>query len=138
MDFKPKFRIERWREVYQPNAAMLRLKMTQEGYRVFQWGDAPHAFYGQHKHPEPQSHWIISGALEITIGAQSYVLKAGDRDFMEAETWHTVRVVSDTPVIYLIGEKIVERPVEEKPVAEKPVETPAPPKRKRGRPKKKQ
>jgi quercetin dioxygenase-like cupin family protein len=127
MDFKPKFRVERWRNVYKPNAAMLRLKLEQEGYTVYQWGDQPGMFYGQHKHPEPQSHWIISGSLEITVGGRSYVLEAGDRDFLEAETYHTARVVGDTAVIYLIGEK---REV-------KPVEPPAPPKRKRGRPKKK-
>ena len=100
-----KFRVERWNQVYSPNGAMLRLRLEMEGYRVYQWGDAPGAIYGLHKHAEDQSHWIISGALELTIGSESYVLEAGDRDFMPAETWHTARVVSEEAVVYLIGEK---------------------------------
>jgi quercetin dioxygenase-like cupin family protein len=100
-------RVERWQEIYAPNAAMLRYILVSEGYRVFQWGDAPEAVYALHKHAEEQSHWIISGALEITIdGGESYVLEAGDRDFLPAQTWHSARVVGEESVVYLVGEKI--------------------------------
>ena len=34
------------------------------------------------------------------------VLKAGDRDFMPAGTYHSARVVSEEPVVYLVGEKL--------------------------------
>jgi quercetin dioxygenase-like cupin family protein len=101
------FRIVRWKELYRPNAAMLRLALEREGYRVFQWGDLPEMVYPEHKHPEDQSHWIISGALELTVqGYGTYVLKAGDRDFLPAGTYHSARVVSEEAVVYLIGEKI--------------------------------
>lgn len=113
-----RYRIEKWREVYPPNPAMLRLRLEAENYRVFQWSDRPGMTYGSHKHSEDQSHWIISGELEITVErAAPQVLKAGDRDFMPAETYHKARVLGESPVLYLIGEK---QPV----------------KRKRGRPKK--
>ena len=101
------FRIDRWSEVYAPNAAMLRLILEREGYRVFQWGDLPKMVYPQHKHAEDQSHWIISGALELTVeGFGTYILEAGDRDFLPAETYHSARVVSEEAVVYLIGEKL--------------------------------
>lgn len=101
------FRVEKWKEVYAPNAAMLRLNLEREGYRVSQWGDQPEMIYGLHKHSEDQSHWIISGALEISVeGHGSYVLESGDRDFLPAETYHSARVVSKEAVIYLVGEKI--------------------------------
>lgn len=103
---KPKFRVERWKEVFAPNAAVMRLKLANEGYRVYQWADQPGMVYAKHKHPQAQSHWIISGSLELIVGGTSYVLEAGDRDFMEAETWHSARVVGEESVIYLIGEKI--------------------------------
>jgi quercetin dioxygenase-like cupin family protein len=99
-------RIVRWTEYYAPNAAMLRFKMVQEGYRVFQWGDLPESTYALHRHEEDQSHWVISGAIEFTVGDESYILEAGDRDFMPANTWHSARVVSEEPVVYLIGEWI--------------------------------
>lgn len=101
------YRIERWREVYQPNPAMLRLTLEREGYQVFQWTDRPNAFYGLHKHTTEQSHWIISGSLELTVERKgTFTLNAGDRDFMPAETYHSARVTSEEPVIYLVGEKI--------------------------------
>ena len=67
----------------------------------------PEAVYVNHKHSEDQSHWIISGALELTIERVGIVvLQAGDRDFMPAGTYHSARVVSEEPVVYLVGEKL--------------------------------
>lgn len=101
------FRVVRWSEVYPPNAAMLRLILENEGYRVYQWSDRAEMIYGNHKHPEDQSHWIISGALELSVhGFGTYILETGDRDFLPAETYHTAKVVGEEPVVYLIGEKI--------------------------------
>lgn len=101
------YRIERWTQFDEPNAAMLRLSLVREGYRVFQWADRAEMVYGTHKHDEDQSHWIISGALELTVEkVGTFTLEAGDRDFMPAGTYHSARVVSEEPVVYLIGEKI--------------------------------
>lgn len=104
---KARYRIERWQQPFTPNPAMLRRTLELEGYAVFQWCDQPNAAYGLHKHGEDQSHWIVSGRLELTIEAVgTFVLEAGDRDFMPADTYHTARVVSEEAVVYLIGEKI--------------------------------
>ena len=101
------YRIERWSALHAPNSAMLRHILVTEGYRVFQWCDLPEAVYVNHKHAEDQSHWIISGALELTIErVGTVVLEAGDRDFMPAGTYHSARVVSEEPVVYLVGEKL--------------------------------
>ena len=101
------YRIEKWSELYPPQAAMMRLILTQEGHRVYQWCEQPERIYAKHQHNEDQTHWIISGALEITIERVGvFVLEAGDRDFMPANTYHSVRVISEVPVIYLVGEKI--------------------------------
>lgn len=101
------YRIEKWREVYAPNPAMLRRLLELDGYSVFQWCDQPNAVYGLHMHGEDQSHWIVSGKLELTIEAiGTFVLEAGDRDFLPARTYHTARVVGDEAVVYLVGEKL--------------------------------
>jgi len=101
------YRIERWTQPYAPNPAMLRFTMEREGFRVYGWTDRAEAVYGQHKHDEDQTHWIISGALELTIEKVGiFTLEAGDRDFMPAGTYHSARVVSEEAVVYLIGEKL--------------------------------
>ena len=100
------YRIERWQGRHSPNPAALRQVLTEEGYNVFQWCDRPNTVYGPHKHAEDQTHWVVSGAIELSIvGGQSFTLEAGDRDFMPAETYHAARVIGDEPVLYLIGEK---------------------------------
>ena len=100
------YRVEKWAELNAPNPAMLRFLLEQEGFSVFQWCDQPEAVYPTHSHGEEQSHWIISGSLELTIERWgTVVLEAGDRDFMPANTYHSARVVGEEPVHYLIGVK---------------------------------
>jgi quercetin dioxygenase-like cupin family protein len=100
-----RLRIQRWNESERPNLASLIERLQREGYSVFQWSDEPGAVYGPHSHPEDQSHWIISGALELTVDGESYTLRAGDRDFLPANTMHSAFVPGDEPVRYLIGAK---------------------------------
>ncbi len=85
---------------------MLRHMLVSEGYRVYQWSDEPETFYADHFHNDDQSHWVISGSLELTVErVGTFILEAGDRDFMPAGTYHSVRVIGEEPVTYLIGEK---------------------------------
>jgi len=95
--------IERWKEAGVPDARELRRRMEEEGYSVFEWIDAPGTVYDSHVHAEDQSHWIISGALELGIGDEQYVLRAGDRDYLPAYTRHSAAVPFDEAVVYLIG-----------------------------------
>jgi len=98
--------LELWKDSYPPNPAMLRLWLTQEDYDVFQWCDSPGTVYGNHMHDEEQSHWILSGTMEITIEhVGTFTLNAGDRDRLPARAYHSARVVGDEPVMYLVGIK---------------------------------
>ena len=100
------YRVERWNEISLPLSAMLRLRLTQENYEVFQWCDNPEMVYGNHMHAEDQSHWIISGTLEIAVEqVGTFELNAGDRDFLPAGAYHSARVIGEEPVMYLIGIK---------------------------------
>ncbi len=99
------FRVERWSGTDTPDARTLRQRLEGEGYSVFEWSDAPGTVYGEHSHSEDQSHWIISGELELTVGNKQYTLSAGDRDFLPANTNHAAFVPGNRPVRYLIGAK---------------------------------
>ena len=114
--------MERWIGIQAPHAASMRLKLSQEGFHVAHWCDRPGTIYARHKHPEAQSHWVISGELEITVPTGTYRLGPGDRDFMPADTLHTARVVGEEHVNYFVG------------IFEEPAPPPSP--KKRGRPKK--
>jgi quercetin dioxygenase-like cupin family protein len=98
-------RVEPWQGDEKPDAKALRMRLEREGYSVFEWSDAPGTVYGPHSHEEDQSHWIVSGELQLTVCQQTYVLRAGDRDFLPANTTHSALVPGNTPVRYLIGAK---------------------------------
>ena len=100
------YRVEKWSARDAPNPASLRYLLAADGFQVFQWSDRPGMEYGYHKHDEDQSHWIISGTLEISIqGVGVFVLEAGDRDFMPAGVFHSARVLGEESVMYLVGAK---------------------------------
>jgi len=96
---------DKWNEDGAPDAARLRQRLQSEGYDVFQWTDAPGTKYGPHAHAEDQTHWIISGALELRVGPETYTLRSGYRDFLQANTIHSAFVRGEEPVVYLIGSK---------------------------------
>ncbi|HKS27597.1 MAG TPA: cupin domain-containing protein [Pyrinomonadaceae bacterium] len=96
-------RIERWNKGEEPSAPELRRALEAEGYHVFEWSDAPGTSYAAHRHREDQSHWIISGQLELRVQGRTYTLSAGDRDFLPADTVHAAFVPGTEPVRYLIG-----------------------------------
>ena len=98
--------VERWAAADSaPDASKLRQQLQSEGYSVFQWTDAAGTKYGPHAHAEDQSHWIVSGTLELRVGHETYTLRAGDRDYLPANTTHSALVPDDEPVTYLIGAK---------------------------------
>ena len=100
------YRVERWTGNSIPSAAQFRQRMESEGFSVFQWSDPPGACYSPHTHGQDQSHWIVSGTLELNVtGHGIFRLTTGDRDFMPAETEHEAAVIGDEPVVYLIGKK---------------------------------
>lgn len=104
---KIEFQIVRWENPYAPNAAMLRFLMEREGFSVIQHGGRTDAVFTRCKDVEDQSRWIVSGSLEITVdNVGTYVLEAGDRDFLPAENYHSARVISEEPIVYLVGKKV--------------------------------
>ena len=74
-------RVEKWTGSSVPSAAELKRMMEDEGFSVFQWSDPPGATYSPHVHSDDQSHWIVSGTLELDVTGHGTVrLEAGDRD----------------------------------------------------------
>ena len=100
------YRVEKWTGNSTPSAAALKRTMEDEGFSVFLWSDPPGATYSPHMHSDDQSHWIVSGILELDVaGYGLFHLSAGDRDFMPAHTEHSAKVVGDESVVYLIGSR---------------------------------
>jgi len=97
--------IERWTESEPPDNQILRQRLEAEGYSVVESRDAAGTTYGLHSHAQDQSHWIVQGTLIIRVGWEEYTLRAGDRDYLPANTEHSAIVPRDEAVVYLIGVK---------------------------------
>lgn len=95
--------VQRWNESSVPNVTDLRARLESEGYSVSEWSDAPGTVYELHAHETDQTHWIVNGVLQLTVDGEPYELRAGDRDFMSANTLHAAFVPGKEPVRYLIG-----------------------------------
>jgi quercetin dioxygenase-like cupin family protein len=98
-------KIQRWEHDAAPDEKTLRATLEREGYSVYAWTDRRGASYPPHRHDDDQSHWVLRGALALTVGGQEYILRAGDRDWLPANTLHAARVVGDEAVTYLIASK---------------------------------
>jgi quercetin dioxygenase-like cupin family protein len=100
------YRVEKWTGRGTPSAAELKVIMEKEGFSVYEWSDSPGATYSAHTHSDDQSHWVVSGTLELNVSGYGVVkLSPGDRDFMPGGTEHAAKVIGDEPVVYLIGSK---------------------------------
>ena len=99
------YRIEKWpSDKPLLTKSELMAQMRAEGFDVYAWGDQPGAAYPNHQHEDDQSHWMVSGRLELTVaGTGTFEMVPGDRDFMPAGTIHAARVIGDEPAEYLIG-----------------------------------
>ena len=97
--------IQRWNEADSPVAYKLRKRLESEGYAVTENADAPGTVYEAHTHDRDQTHWILSGEIEFNTAGETYRLRAGDRDFLPANTEHAAFVVGSETVRYLTGVK---------------------------------
>ena len=100
------YSIKKWDRPYRPNPAKCRLELEAEGYRVLNCAESPGALIGPLEAFEDRSLLVISGTLEITVNrSATFLLEAGDRDLLPFGTHYRSRVVSEEPLIYLIGTK---------------------------------
>ena len=97
--------IQRWNEADSPVASNLRKRLEDEGYVVTENSDAPGTVYEAHMHDQDQTHWILSGEVEFNTAGETYRLRAGDRDFLPANTEHAAFVCGTETVRYLTGVK---------------------------------
>ena len=103
--------IEKWKNPYAPNPAMLRFSLVSEGYEVVQWALEPGRMQTRHKTPMDRSIWVVTGQLEISVeGKGIFVLDPGDRNYLPADTIYSIKATAEVSTLYLQGEKEREAP----------------------------
>ena len=81
------------------------------GLSAVHWNMSDGAIVDLHHHPQEQFGYIIQGALEVTIGAETQTLRAGEAYFIPADVPHmfiargeTEAIDVFTPIRIVLGE----------------------------------
>ena len=98
------FAVKRW----NPNAGPLQLStlrrsLEAEGMVTAWWSDMPGTAVPAHAHDFPETRWVLSGFLSVTIAAETVQLGPGDRLDLPPGATHATEVVGLAPVVYVTG-----------------------------------
>lgn len=81
----------------------LRRTLEQEGMVTAWWSDVPGTRVATHAHDFPETRWVLSGFLRVTVGRDAVDMSPGERLDLPAGTPHALEVVGLAPVIYVTG-----------------------------------
>jgi quercetin dioxygenase-like cupin family protein len=86
-----------------PQLSELRRRLGGEGMVTAWWSEVPGTHSGVHSHPFPETRWVLTGFLRVTVGKEVFDLGPGDRLDVPAGAEHSVEVVGLAPVVYVSG-----------------------------------
>jgi quercetin dioxygenase-like cupin family protein len=81
----------------------LRRALEGEGMVTAWWSDVPGTHIPIHAHDFPETRWVLSGFLRVTLGGAALELGPGDRLDLPPGTPHATDVVGLGLVVYVTG-----------------------------------
>ena len=101
--------VTRWNQDGEPKQSDLVDQMKAQGLVPYVEDDEPGHQYDAHLHPNDEVLVIVSGEVTFGIGDDTWVLKAGDRLDLPADTSHWAATGGDSSIRILtasIGDKL--------------------------------
>jgi quercetin dioxygenase-like cupin family protein len=82
--------ITRWMAPITPNHGQIKSLLETEGLEPFEEQYQPHEKIAEHRHPFSEVRIVASGELLFNIAGNQFLLRAGDRVEIPANTkhWH--------------------------------------------------
>lgn len=82
--------ITRWQAPLTPTKDQVAMLMQTEGLEPFEEDYAPQIKISEHRHPFAEVRVVVSGELLFNIAGNQFLLRAGDRVEIPANTkhWH--------------------------------------------------
>lgn len=81
----------------------LESQLHSEGFGVYQWKGTPGAAYLDYIHTQEEEVCVLSGTADVSVGDVHGQIQAGDRVDVPANTYHSITVTSEEPLVVLTG-----------------------------------
>ena len=102
-------KVIRWNKTEPPTESELVRALETEGLAAYIEDDEPGHHYDPHVHPNDEVLVVIRGEVTLGVGEQKWMLKAGDRLDLPANTWHWANTGEAGPIRMLgasMGDKV--------------------------------
>lgn len=81
----------------------LKEQLQSEGFDAYQWTGRPGGAYLNYIHAQDEVVCVLSGTADVEVGDAQGTAEPGDRIDVPANTYHSLTVTSDEPLVVLTG-----------------------------------
>ena len=81
----------------------LEQQLQSEGFNVYQWHGNPSQSYLDYIHTQDKVVCVLSGTADVSVSGQARKVLPGDRLDVPKNTYHSIIVTSDQPLVVLTG-----------------------------------
>lgn len=99
--------IHRWQAQQLPTKSQITMLLQSEGLDTFEEQFQPNVKINEHRHPFGEVRIVISGELMFNIGGSQFLLRAGDRVEIPANTRHSHASQGDEPCVCICAQRIL-------------------------------
>ena len=91
-----------WLEQHQ-DVASLKQGLQAEGFNAYEWSGRPGGAYLDYIHAQDEVVCVLSGTADVKVADAHGTIEAGDRMDVPANTYHSITVTSEEPLVVLTG-----------------------------------
>lgn len=92
----------RWTE-QSGDVNALKKQLQSEGFDAYQWTGRPGGAYLNYIHAQDEVVCVLSGTADVEVADEQGTAEPGDRIDVPANTYHSLTVTSEEPLVVLTG-----------------------------------
>ena len=92
----------RWSEQHADTDA-LKQQLQSEGFNAYEWSGRPGGAYLDYIHIQDEVVCVLSGTADVKVADAHGTVEPGDRLDVPANTYHSITVTSQEPLVVLTG-----------------------------------
>ena len=92
----------RWSEQHA-DIDTLKQQLQSEGFSAYEWSGRPGGAYLDYIHTQDEVVCVLSGTADVKVDDEHSTISKGDRIDVPANTYHSITVTSEEPLVVLTG-----------------------------------